>query len=202
VVGWSAGSGLGFGLDVERGGSAGASPSHNSPSQHSPSRTCQAQSIAHRHNRQQPTTLCRPRKEQPTTNNKQPTNKQPGQEHDLRILRAGDCNFSGVCGFHTGTQFLAGSEGEVSGGLFCGARSDSVVCEWSGLRRGLPVGGILSGHLRDDCLLRIRRIFVFDWISGGLDCGLVRGGGTHEAAGEVHICGCPGWLGWCLWAPW
>ena len=87
-------------------------------------------------------------------------------------------------------SFYLGSAREKRLGLFRGAWADRMVRQRLRVRGRLPVGGVVSGHLRVDRVLRIRWISIFDRLSRGLDRRAVRDGRADQAAGEIHVRRC------------
>ena len=100
------------------------------------------------------------------------------------------CRLPAHCPSHRRTQFLPRKPREIGKRVFCCGRWNPLVCQWSGIRGGLSFRCVLPRYLRDDCLLWLRRLPLFDRLSGGLGRRALCGRRADEADGEVYLRRC------------
>ena len=116
------------------------------------------------------------------------------RDDDGRRFRAVGGDFPGAGRGHDRAQLFPGPQDADFRRVFRGARSGPVGDQRDRLRWRLPVGRFVPGHLRDDRVLRLRRVPVFDRLPGGLDRGAVRDRRADETLGAIHLrrrAGCP-----------
>ena len=95
--------------------------------------------------------------------------------------------FLGFVGLTLGLSFYLGRQAKSSAGYFAGPRPNPLVCQRNCVRWRLLVRSLVSGHLRNDRVSRLRRLPLLDWLSRRLDCRVVCRRRADETDGKIYL---------------